>query len=120
MGHHGLYPQGKDPRWLKYKELWDRVSIMKPGVILAKILKKLFLRRKSTYLYDAESATPPTDTTLWIYTPEGGRRDLPPLKGVKIVGGWDEILDVIRRDHPAKERVRVRIYPCASLQCIQP
>lgn len=120
MGHHGLYPQGKDPRWLKYKELWDRISIMKPRVIASKILKKLFLHQKSTYIYDAESATPPTDATIWIYTPEGGRRDLPPLKGVKIIGNWDEILDAIRKDHPSKERIKVRIYPCASLQCIRP
>jgi nickel-dependent lactate racemase len=119
LGHHGLYPQGKGPRWLKYKEMWDRVSIMKPTVIASKILKKLFSRQKSTYIYDAESTTPPRDATLWIYTPEGGCRELPPLTGVKIVEEWDGILDIIRRSHPAKECVRVRIYPCASLQCLR-
>ncbi len=118
LGHHGLYPQGRSARRLEYKELWDRVSIMEPKVIAKKIFKNLFARKKKkTTTNEAVQASPPVNSTLWVYTPPGGCIDLPPMNGVKVVDDWNRVLEVIRKDHD-KDRIRVRIYPCASLQCI--
>ncbi|UCG61161.1 MAG: DUF2088 domain-containing protein [Candidatus Zixiibacteriota bacterium] len=119
LGHHGLYPQGKSERWLKFKNRWDRISIMKPRQIAMKILKKLSPRKEKSYISLSGEAEPPDDFTLWIYTPQGGCTNLPPLKGVEVVDDWNRMLDIVRKNHPSKERLKVRIYPCASLQCIR-
>jgi len=120
MGHHGLYPQGRHPRWTAYKELWDRISIMEPGVIARKIVRNLVpRRRKPTSTVSRSESAPAVSAMMWIYVPPGGRADLPKMPGVGIITEWEEVIKRIGGDHPGKERIKVRIYPCASLQCFE-
>jgi len=120
LGHHGLYPQGRNPRWTAYKELWDRVSIMEPGVIARKIIKNLVPRRRKSSAAASPAASPPVhNATMWIYVPSGGCVDLPEMSGVGLIDDWNKVLERIRADHGGKDRIKVRIYPCASLQCLE-
>jgi hypothetical protein len=40
------------------------------------------------------------------------------LEGVRIVQSWEAVLKAIRDGFPTQRTVRVRIYPCGSLQCL--
>ncbi|UCD63474.1 MAG: DUF2088 domain-containing protein [Candidatus Zixiibacteriota bacterium] len=120
LGHHGLYPQGKSPRYLEYKELFDRVTIMKPTTIVRKLVKRLTPGRKQTVsaAETPQAPAPMAQEKLYIYTPPGGSTDLPAMGGVEVLYDWDKALQMITEQHKEKAPIRVRIYPCASLQCI--
>ena len=117
LGHHGLYPQGKSKRYLELKNLVDRISIMPPKTVARKIFKNLF-RRKTTVPSPpvVSSASEPRNDDLWVYVPEGGCTSLPPIESVKVFSDWQE--DAIKESHGETDKIKVRIYPCASLQCI--
>ena len=119
LGHHGLFPQGKSRRYRKYKYLFHRISIMEPRVIIYKIFKNLFLRKTSPRQPRQKSNAQSTkNETLWLYRPEGPTTPLPPISGVETIRQWDNVLALIKREHSSKETIRVRVYPCSSLQCL--
>jgi nickel-dependent lactate racemase len=119
LGRHGLFQQGENARLKKYKVLFHKISIMEPKVIVSKIIKNLFFRKRRPSNGMRESSEPSEKTErLWLYRPEGAVTPIPPINGMKIVRIWDEILQVIEQDHSFKKNIKVRVYPCASLQCL--
>jgi len=125
VGHHGLYPQGKSDRYLEVKAILDRIKIMPPGIILRKVIKNLPFIKKRTSMPPVSSAK--TDYTeenndalrFILYSPSGVSAGMQKLKEVDIYENWDEILSLISREQSNVDRIRVRIYPCAPLQCIE-
>lgn len=119
VGHHGLFPQGGHPRLREAKELYNRLAVMEPKVIASKLFKKVFRRGSRTVGTSAESpAAAPPRSPLLLYRPGGDSTPMPHISGVEMVGVWADVLEIIRREHPGKDQLKVRIYPCASLQCL--
>ena len=128
LGNHGLYPQGKSKQYLALKAILDRVRIMETRVIIQKVIKNLpFMKKKkaesnqnevseSTYSVDTSNA----NDTLWVYNPDATSGPMPAISEVKIFSQWDSILAVIGDTFPGRTDIRVRIYPCAPLQCLEP
>lgn len=119
LGLHGLFQQGLSDRIREYRELYNRISVMEPRVILEKIVKNLFFRKRppARQSSKAGSVLPPSEP-MWLYRPEGAEAPMQDLEGVRIVRSWNAVLDAIRERYAAQSTVRVRIYPCGSLQCL--
>jgi nickel-dependent lactate racemase len=119
IGKHGLFQQGISQRIRDYRFLYRKISVMEPRVIISKVIKNIFFRKKGPVAHMAERSSHQEKTeNLWLYRPEGNAAPIPPLPGVRITGTWDEILKAIEQEHASKNKVRVRIYPCSSLQCL--
>lgn len=119
IGEHGLFQQGKNPRLDRYRALYYKASTMEAEVIVSKIIKALFARIQRPANTVTESSAPPEKLeNLWLYVPKGGFMSIPPSDEIKISGAWDEILEAVEQQHPSKSSIKVRIYPCASLQCL--
>lgn len=119
IGRHGLFQQGVSEKIKAYKALYRRISVMEPRVIFSKIVKNLFFRRggrSAQANIPATSSAPPE--RLWLYRPKGPTAPIQSLPGLSVVREWEEILEVIHLEYPGKERLKVRIYPCGSLQCL--
>jgi nickel-dependent lactate racemase len=119
IGRHGLFQQGKHRRVEEYKALFHKISTMEPRVIFSKIIKNLFFRKRRPADGNRKNAETRGETEqLWLYRPEGAITPIPPINGMRIVRTWDEILRVIEEEHSSKINIKVRVYPCASLQCL--
>jgi hypothetical protein len=118
LGHHGLFQQGLSERIREYRELYNRISVMSPGVIMQKLIKNLFFRNhRPTQSHATVSASPQVDP-MWVYRPEGPGAAMQDLEGVRIVRSWDAVLKGIQARYATGTSVKVRIYPCGSLQCL--
>ena len=118
LGHHGLFQQGLSERIREYTELYNRISVMKPRVILQKIIKNLFVRNQPPVKPNSVSSALPPSHPLWLYRPEGATEPIQDLEGVRIVQSWESVLKAIQERFPTQSTVKVRIYPCGSLQCL--
>jgi nickel-dependent lactate racemase len=117
IGRHGIFPQGGNPRLNQYKALFFRMSTMNYRVILSKILKNLLPAEKPP---EEIQWKPEIIENLWLYRPEGSyTAPLASLDGIGIVESWERMLGIIKRNHASKTKIKVRIYPCASLQCLE-
>jgi len=118
IGSHGLFQQGLSERARAYKALYNRVRVMQPRVILQKIIKNVFFRRQPPVQSKNDVPVDPTVEPMWLYRPEGAVAPIQVLDGVLIVRAWEVILKAIHDRYPGNNPVRVRIYPCGSLQCL--
>lgn len=118
LGHHGLFQQGLSDRIREYRELYNRVSVMEPRVILQKIIKNLFHRKSSQVRPSQGGSGASTAEPIWLYRPDGGGASIPDLDGVRLLGSWEAVLEGIRNRYPQGRAVKIRIYPCGSLQCL--
>lgn len=119
IGKHGLFPHGISQLLRKIKFLYYKISVTEPKVIISKTIEKLLRRKKGVI---ARKAVRPSQEekkeNLWLYRPKGNAGPIQAMPGMRIVESWDEVLRVIEREHSSKKNVRVRIYPCSSLQCL--
>ena len=118
IGHHGLFQQGLSERIKAYRALYNRISVMEPRVIIQKIIKNVFSRTQSPGQSNKEAPVFPAIDPMWLYRPEGAVVPIQDLEGVRIVRSWERILKAMRDRYPSQRMVRVRIYPCGSLQCL--
>jgi hypothetical protein len=92
---------------------------MKPRIIVGKIMKNLLRQHEPPPATGPERPTLPEKiNNLLLYRPKGAQTTIPPIDGMHITGSWGEILAAIQRLHPSRQDLRVYIYPCASLQCL--
>lgn len=118
IGRHGLFQQGLSERIKSYRALYNRIAVMDPHVIIQKIIKNLFSRRRHEVQRTEKTSVSATVDPMWLYRPEGAAEPIQDLDGVRIVRSWELILKAIRERYPTQSIVRVRIYPCGSLQCL--
>jgi lactate racemase len=120
LGHHGLFQQGLGARLEGYRLLYNRVRIMDPATIARKIVKNA--ARVAGIRGGSAGAVPPTalqkTRPMMVYQPPGVDTAMPPLDGVTVSRDWNAVISMIASEHRNKHRLRVRVYPCASLQCI--
>ena len=120
IGTHGLFQHIKPPRFIKYKMLYRKISVMEPRDILSKIFKRLKISDRAPSNGSQQNYALPEKTDhLWVYRPNTRTSSTPPLEGISVVPSWNKILEVIEREQlPKNSKIRVRIYPCAPLQCL--
>ena len=119
LGTHGLFQQGLSERIQIYKQLYHRISVMEPKVIFQKIIKNLFRIKRAPdgNPGNGAPAAAPVEKMI-LYRPAGPSAAIPPLPGVEVIGRWDTVLKKIAVEQASSDPVRVQIYACASLQCI--
>jgi len=121
VGTHGIFPQGGNSRIDNLRALRLRISTMKKRVIFQKITKNLFRRQDTPPALEPVSdqvALSEKIDNLLLYRPEGAHTPIPPINGIHITNSWDSILKIIKKQHFFREELRVYIYPCASMQCM--
>jgi nickel-dependent lactate racemase len=119
VGKHGLFQQGLGARLQAYRNLYNRVRVMDRRTITQKLLKHARIATSTP----RTPATIPVRTSeqsgpLLLFRPAGDHTPMPPLEGVEVMTDWGSVISRISREHAGKSRIRVRIYPCGSLQCI--
>jgi nickel-dependent lactate racemase len=118
MGTHGLFQHIEAPRFLKYRILYRKLTMMKPKVILSKALKHAVRQNKTRSTISEENYALPHNTShLWIYHPNTVNSTVPEGIGITSIATWDEILETIKQEQRSEGNISVRIYPCAPLQC---
>ena len=119
IGTHGLFQHMKPPRLMKYRVLYRHVSMMEPKAVMSKLLKRLTLQRKAKVSTSSRNYALPKDTAhLWVYSPNRNAVWNHTPEGITVVPTWDDILNAIKREQASKRNIKVRIYPCAPLQCL--
>jgi hypothetical protein len=120
LGVHGLFQHMKPPRFIRYRSLFRQISTMEPKVILSKILNRLMVQKKPKEKSLSRNYAIPKNTDhLWLYRPDVDPRSIPPINGITFAESWEAILEAIEREQSSKKKIRVRIYPCAALQCLE-
>lgn len=121
VGEHGIFPQGGNLRIDYLRALLLKISTMEKRVIFQKIKKNLFGKKDtlpSLKPVNDQFALPEKIDNLLLYRPEGANIPIPPIGGMHITSSWENILETIKKQHSSREALRVYIYPCASLQCL--
>lgn len=121
VGRHGIFPQGGDSRIERLRALRLRISTMSAKVIVEKIVKNLFRRKKTNQLDHQTNSTGGVSEKLsdfLLYRPVGAESPIPEIGGMHILSSWQDVIQEIQKQHSTKEKVRVCIYPCSSLQCL--
>jgi nickel-dependent lactate racemase len=122
LGHHGLFQQGLSARLEAYRMLYNRVRIMDRRVIAQKIAKHV---GRAVGIRTSAVETAPLSrhakprSPIWLYRPPGvNLAPMPPLDGVTVMSDWGDIVARIASERGDRRSIRVRVYPCASLQCL--
>ena len=119
VGEHGIFPQGGKSRLENLRALRLRISTMEPRVILQKIIKNILPKKDVPKQPEPHQfALPEKIDNLLLYRPKGAHAHIPPIDDMQITSSWDNVLAEIKKQHPSHENLRVYIYPCASLQCL--
>ena len=120
IGTHGLFQHMKPTRLMQYRALYRRISTMGPKEILVKLARRLAPQRRTTPASPAPNYALPRNTEhLWVYCPDRGHGAAPAIDGMTVTSSWDEIIDAVERKHASPGRkIKVRLYPCAALQCL--
>lgn len=118
IGAHGLFQHMSPPRLIKYKTLVREMSTMEFKVIISKVLKRLTLRREPKSNAPARNYALPGNTKhLWLYRPIDGDVSVQKIEGISVLSSWSDIVENLTQGS-FQERLRVKVYPCAGLQCL--
>ena len=53
-----------------------------------------------------------------LFRPGGLDGPLPEISGIRLMDSWERVLEVIEQEQGSDGAIRVRIYPCSPLQCL--
>ena len=121
IGTHGLFQHIKPPRFMRYRSMYHKISLMEPRVILSKLVNRLGFSQKThpnQHKAAQNYAIPQNTNHLWVYRPNCHGLHTPQVDGMTITDAWKNILEAIEKEQSPGNAVKVRIYPCASLQCL--
>ena len=121
LGHHGLFPSGNNQWTSEYVQFARRISVMSYREIVTKIGRNLLSRdRRGVTPSGEDNPVSETIENYWLFQPEGA--DLRIMDGMEMsrLDSWEKCIQVTERAHPYTKKIRVRIYPCAPLQCLEP
>jgi len=124
IGRHGIFPQGKNQRLNQMHALFLRMSTMDKKEIIAKLIKNLSPRSNKMNPPQPHAASAGTILSeslegMWLYRPEGESLPLPEIDGIRITRQWESVLEHIEKKFANRQSLRVAVYPCAPLQCLE-
>lgn len=124
IGVHGLFQHINPSFSARLRNLLVRISALSPREVASKIVGRI--RRKIQPTEDADNPSekvtilPPNTAHLYIYRPHLNGQPIPDLDDVTICENWDELLAIVCKNHfPEDQPLRVSVYPCAPIQCIE-
>ena len=134
LGLHRLFPFLNGPRFEAYRHRLRRLSTVRAASIPTRLASKgrktigRLTARVSTV--QAERAAPRQafagqitsdgHRPVHLWTPLAPRGSLPErIPGFQRAASWEDVIDRVRSEQPA-ERLRVAVYPCGPLHCLEP
>jgi lactate racemase len=138
-GFHGVYPIVRVPAFHEQRDRLRRISLMTPGEMARKIIGKVAGKSDSNGSSAATTAAaarwqsppavdqpqqqqqaPQPKNPIWLYRTVNHCDALPsPVRGIKTVADWDQILETVRKEQGGREDLDVVVYPCAPLQILE-
>jgi len=121
IGVHGLFQHIKPSRFIRYRSMYRRISLMEPRVILSKLINRLKFRKElqsNEHKAAPNYAMPRNTNHLWVYRPNCEDLRTPAIDGMTTTDAWKNILEAIEKEQSHGNAIKVRIYPCAPLQCL--
>lgn len=107
-GGHGLFPLENPPLIQRVRR---KASVMSPAQFAGAIAGGM---RRRLSRGGAEFRWP-----VMLYRPgTGPKPELPQVGGIELAPSWQAVIDTIVEQQQSSERLRVAVYPCASLQVI--
>ncbi len=121
LGFHGLFPYLNPPRFHHLLHTMRRAAMVSPRELAHKVSRRIQERmrdpvsRKEGKGSKAAAGARP----IWLYR-TSLRGDLPArIPGMKVTSSWGKIVHEVRAEQGGKEPLKVLVYPCAPLQCIE-
>ncbi len=115
VGFHGLFPLVDRGRFYRQRQIARRLRRMKLGDVARKIGHRIYRGLRSRRRNNSASENP-----IWLYRPGIHREPLPSrVEDMRITSSWQEILQAVREEQAGKDRLKVLVYPCAPLQCLE-
>ena len=116
-GHHGLFPLFNVPRFHEQRQRIERIAMMKPREIGARVMSRVRSR-----LSGRRAPGPPVDTHRYPVLVLRSVADAPEIAtgipGMVLAQGWPDLLQRIRLQQGERRALKVVVYPCAPLQCL--
>lgn len=127
LGYHGLFPFMPLPRFHTLRTAARRISVMRPrefGQKLATALRRR-LRKKFAEIGSSLRRWNHKPSTalhpLWLYRPVCDSPLLPSrIPGIRLSNSWQEVVQAVEKEHGDRRPLKVVVYPCAPLQCLDP
>ena len=126
LGYHGLFPLMPLPRFPSLRTAARRISVMRPHEFGQKLASALWrrLQMKATKIGSSlrrgNQKGSATLHPLRLYRPS----DSPPLpsriRDIQISNSWQEIVQAVEKEQGDRRSLKVVVYPCAPLQCLDP
>ncbi|MEA2616932.1 MAG: lactate racemase [Chloroflexota bacterium] len=128
LGHHALFPFLNGPRLERQRHMARKLSVVRPATVPGKVIRRgaRLVRRGTRPAPDArpvqgyagEIHAGPHRPVL-LHAPAGLAGPLPAaIPGMELVDSWEGVLARIAQDHPGRTRLRVAVYPCGPLHCL--
>jgi nickel-dependent lactate racemase len=121
LGFHGLFPYLNPPRFHHLLYAMRRVAMLGPREAVRRVSRRIQQRRRNPFArnHAADSRAAVGARPLWLYRTSPGD-DLPAqIPGMQVTSSWEKIVQQVRAEQGGKERLKVLVYPCAPLQCIE-
>jgi len=128
LGYHGLFPFLNGPRFERQIHQLHRLSVLRPGALPGKVKRKagrvisriMSDRPRIRAVAEQAGGRTPAANPIWLHVPDMRPGLLPEdIPGLRLQPAWEGILGAVGAEQEDKRRVRVVVYPCAALQCLQ-
>ena len=133
LGYHGLFPYLNGPRFEAQVHRLRRWSTVKPAAIPGRAVRKARSTVRKLYRRAANvsgsgrprqqyagelSRVPNRSVHLWTpLAPPGSLPDA--IAGFLRARDWQDVLRVVEAEQKPRQGLRVAVYPCAPLQCVE-
>lgn len=133
LGLHRLFPYLNGPRFEAHIHRLRRWSVVRPSTIPGRASRKA--RAAFGKLQRRRAAAPAPEhphqqyagqvasverQPIHLWAPMAPANSLPQvIPGFRRASEWIDVVNRIAAEHSSRERLRVGIYPCAPLQCLQ-
>lgn len=125
LGLHNIWPFVNVPKFYKWNHLWRVLSVKPLKEIISRIIplirNKLIPRiRKMIMREKIKRDSGFSESPIWLYLTGGTLVEFPAnIPGIHLTSSWEDIVDIVKREHPGKEKLKVLVYSCAFLQLIE-
>jgi lactate racemase len=119
LGFHGLFPFLNAPRGHRTRRRVLLATMVPPSEVARRALgvaRRRFGRRTGRR---PSGRGKDGGRPVWLYRPEGHLTPLPAeIPGIRVATTWEETIAALRDEHGGRDRLKVAVYPCSSLQTL--
>lgn len=133
LGLHRLFPYLNGPRFESQIHRLRRWSAVSPATIAPRLVSKLRARlvaqpRGATHARAAShhrqqfagEIETSAESVVHLWAPMARPGSLPAtIPGLRLAADWAEVVARVQAEHPGRDPLRVAVYPCSPLQCLE-